>query len=399
LGEETVDASLTTQEREIVEKAAWVSRECLEPRAAQYDESASYPWESWHDLWEHGLLAAAVPEAYGGLGLDMLTYVMVIERLARGCTSTAMTMHMHSVVQRYIDALATHEQKARLYPDVVERGKLFGSWGSEPTSRGGAGVHETVISPVDGGYVIDGRKHFCTMAGAAHRYMVHCVMGGYDNLDGTTMALVPNDAPGITIAGEWDTLGMRATVSPAVSFESCPVSRDDVLGGPGDGVRHAIGQGFGVGYAAVYLGAAQRALDFTVDYVKTHRFAPDNTPLAESLIVQRAVAEMTMAVDGARLALYRSAEGWEEAGPAERWSRAARAKYPATQAALMVTSRAMQTVGGRSAHKGYPLERLFRDVRTSSLMPPNVDRSLEIVGRAELGIEDEIINPRGSSTD
>ena len=392
-----MDTSLSPRKREIVEKAGWVSRECLEPRAAQYDESASHPWESWHDLWEHGLLAAAVPEAYGGLGLDMLTYVMVIERLAQGCTSTAMTMHMHSVGQRYIDALATHEQKVRLYPDVVEQGKLFGSWSSEPTGRGDTGVRETILSPSDGGYIITGRKHFCTMAGAAYRYMVHCVMEGYDHLDGTIMALVPSDAPGMTISGEWDTLGMRATVSPGVSFERCPVSRDDVVGGPGDDVRHAVGQGFGLGYAAVYLGAAQRALDFTIGYAKTHRFAPDETPLAESLMVQRAVAEMTMAVDGARLALYRSATGWEEAGPGERWSRAARAKYPATQAALMVTSKALQTVGGRSAHKGYPLERLFRDVRTSSLMPPNVDRSLEIVGKRELGVEDEIINPRGPS--
>ena len=388
-----VYGSLTTTQQETVDKAGWVSRECLEPRAAQYDESASHPWESWRDLWEHGLLAAAVPEAYGGLGLDTLTYVMVIERLAQGCASTAMTMHMHSVVQRYIDALATHEQKARLYPDVVERGKLFGSWGSEPTGRGGTGVRETVLSPVDDGYVINGRKHFCTMAGAAHRYMVHCVMEGYDHLNGTTMALVPSDTPGMTISGEWDTLGMRATVSPAVSFERCRVGREDVLGAPGDGPRRGVGQSFGLGYAAVYVGAAQRALDFTVDYAKTHRFAPDDAPLANSLLVQRAVAEMTMAVEGARLALYRSADGWEEAGPAERWSRATRAKYPATQAALMVTSKALQTVGGRSAHKGYPLERLFRDVRTSSLMPPNVDRSLEIVGKRALGVEDESVNP------
>ena len=127
-----------------------------------------------------------------------------------------MTMHMHSVGQRYIDALATHEQKVRLYPDVVEQGKLFGSWGSEPTGRGDTGVRETILLPSDGGYVITGRKHFCTMAGAAYRYMVHCVMEGYDHLDGTIMALVPSDAPGMTISGEWDTLGMRATVSPGV---------------------------------------------------------------------------------------------------------------------------------------------------------------------------------------
>ena len=144
-----MDFSLTDDQRQIVSKAQEVAMECLEPRAAQYDESASHPVESWHDVWEKGLLAMAVPREHGGLGLDMLTYVMVIEKLAQGCTNTAMTVHMHSVVQRYIDALASSEQKASLYPDVVDKGKLFGSWGSEPGRRGGSGTVQTVIAPVD----------------------------------------------------------------------------------------------------------------------------------------------------------------------------------------------------------------------------------------------------------
>ena len=392
-----MDFTLSNQQQDLVDKAQWVAGECLEPRAAQYDESGTHPRESWNDLWKHGLLAIAVPEDYGGLGLDMLAYVTVIEKLAQGCTSTSMTLHMHSVVQRYIDALATPEQKARFYPDVVEKGKLFGSWGSEPEGRGGTGVRETSITPVDRGYVIEGNKHFCTMAGAAHRIMVHCTMDGYKDFEGYSLALVPHDAPGLKITGDWNTLGIRGTVSPSVSFEDCSVTADDVLGEPGEAGKHGVSQGFGLGYAAVYLGAAQRALDFTVEYCRTHQFVPDPVPISHGLVVQRNVAEMAMALEGARLVLYQSASGWAGAGPMDRWVLAARAKYLATEAALMVTSKALQTVGGRSAHRHYPLERLFRDVRTSTLMPPNADRAMEIIGKAELALEDQQLAARYSS--
>ena len=110
--------------RELLATAERVARECLEPRAEHYDRTASHPWESWRDLWEQGFLGMAVPERYGGLGLDMLSYTMVIERLAQGCTSSAMTLHMHSVVQRFIDALCTPRQKSAFYPDVVDGGIL-----------------------------------------------------------------------------------------------------------------------------------------------------------------------------------------------------------------------------------------------------------------------------------
>ncbi len=383
-----VAIELTAEQRDIVEGAAVLARECLEPRAARYDKTASHPVESWHDLWKHGYLAAAVPKEYGGMGLDMLTYVMTVERLAWGCTSTAMTTHMHSVVQRYIDALCTPEQKTRFYADVVEGGKLFGSWGSEPERRGGTGIRDTSLTPVSGGFVVNGVKHFCTMAVVAHRYMVHCTMDGYEPDDGYVLALVPNDALGLEVTGGWDTLGMRGTVSPGVEFKDCFVAEGDVLGQPGRAIKIGVGQGFGLGYAAIYVGAGQRAVDFVTDYVKARRFAPDPHPLSHSILVQRAVAEMSMSLEAARQVLYRSAESWADADPQGRWVLAARAKHLAMESALMVTAKALQTVGGRSAHKSFPLERLFRDVRTSTLMPPNADMALEIIGKALLGVEE-----------
>lgn len=389
-----MDFGLTSAQRTLLDKAARVAKECLAPRAAMYDQTRTSPEASWHDLWQHGLLAMAVPQRYGGLGLDMLTYVMVLEQLTQGCTNTTMTLHMHSVVQMYIAALATPAQQARFYAEVVAQGKLFGSWGSEPSRRGGANVGGTRVAPAGAGYVLNGDKHFCTMAGAAQRYMVHCAMEGLPSPGNLQLVLVPHGHPGLRLVGEWDTLGMRATVSPSATFEACTVSADDLLGTPGESLKSGVGLAFGMGYAAIYLGAAQQALDFTMEFCKTHHFDPDPEPLATHLAVQRHVAEMTMALEGARLALYQSASRWAQADAVQRATLAARAKYMATEAALMITSRAVQTVGGRSVHRQYPLERLFRDVRTATLMPPNADRALELIGKAALDLQDDLILAR-----
>ena len=382
--------TLSGPRQQVVDKARWVAKECLEPRAAGYDASAGHTWESWNDLWNHGLLAISVPTTYGGLGADMLTYIMAIESLAYGCTNSTMTLHMHSIVQQVINAIATPEQKEVFYRDVVEDGRVFGSWGSEPESRGGTRAGKrTVISPIEGGYVVNGRKHFCSMAGAAHRCMIHCAMRGYDGVDAFQLVLMPSDTPGISIEGEWNALGMRATVSPSVSFDECVVDRHCLLGEPGSVLKKGVIEGFGLGYAAVYLGAAQRALDFTVEYCKTHQFDPDPAPMSWNVVVQRNVAEMTMVLEGARQVLFKSAGLWESTNPANRAVLAARAKYSAASAALAVTSKCIQTVGGRAIRKGLPLERLYRDVRTATLMPPNSDRCMELVGKAELDVSED----------
>ena len=125
-----MDPGLNKHQRELVNTAERIAHECLAPRAAEVDASGTNPRESWHDVWQNGLLTIGVPKKYGGHELDMLTYVMVIEKLAAGCTNTGMTVHMHSTVMRFISALGTDQQKALYYPEIVDDGKLFGSWGS-----------------------------------------------------------------------------------------------------------------------------------------------------------------------------------------------------------------------------------------------------------------------------
>jgi alkylation response protein AidB-like acyl-CoA dehydrogenase len=382
----------------IVEKAARLTREKIAPRAARYDREAVNPVESWHDLWEAGFLAMSIPKEYGGMGVDMPTYVAVLHTIAKGCPSTAMTAHMHSTVMRFIDALGSEAQKRRYYAEVTERGKLFGSWGSEPAlSLSRTLLMETTIRHRDGSYVVDGSKHFCTMTDGASYYLVWCALDGMSDMGKALLvALVPADAPGIASDGKWDTLGMRATYSPSVNFTDCVIPKDAVIGEPGGAIRVGVIESFALGYAAIYLGIAQGSLEFAVDYAKKRVFKPETVPISHEPLVQRHVGEMTIQFDAALLVLAHSAAAWDKADVAGRGLLANKAKYLATEVGLQITSKVIQLVGGRAAYKEYPVERAFRDLRTCTLMVPSMDRMLEAVGKSALGVETGMFKVAGA---
>ena len=388
----------STAQKAILARVDQLTREQIAPRAAEYDAAGANPIDSWRVLGRDGFLASCIPAAYGGLGLDMPTYIGVIRTIARGCANTAMTVHMHSTVMRFIDALGTEAQKRRYFAEVVEHGRLFGSWGSEPAvSLSRTFLMETVARQDRDHYVVDGVKHFCTMALGASRYMVWCALeGGADMGKALLQVLVPADAPGIATDGKWNTLGMRATFSPSVTFTGVRVAKDAALGDPGTALRVGVVESFALGYAAVYAGIAQGALAFAIDYAKQRIVKPENIPVAHDPVVQRHVGELAAQLDAALLVLADSAERWEAADVQERGVLGNKAKYLATEAGLAVTSRVIQVVGGRGAYKDFPAERAFRDLRTSTLMPPTVDRMLEGIGKNALGIDGGMFKVAGS---
>ena len=381
-------------DRAIVERAARLTREKIAPRAATYDRDAVNPVESWRDLWQEGLLAAAVPRAHGGLGVDMPTYVAMIRAIAEGCASTAMTLHMHSTVLRFIAELGTDAQLRRYFDEVVRHGKLFGSWGSEPAvSLSRTFLMETAIRPDGDDFVVDGIKYFCTMALGASYYMIWCALeGGGEIGKSLTLAVVPAATPGIVTDGKWNTLGMRGTYSPSVTLTGVRVPADALLGGSGQALGVGVVEGFGLGYAAIYLGIAEGSLHFAVDYARKRIVRPENVPVANDPTVQRHIGDLRVHLDAARYVLEHSAEDWESADPVGRGVLANKAKYLATETALEVTSKVIQVVGGRGAYRDYPAERALRDVRTSTLMPPTVDRMLEAIGKSALGLDTPMFN-------
>jgi alkylation response protein AidB-like acyl-CoA dehydrogenase len=373
----------------LLELVSRLTREQIAPRAAEYDAAGTNPIDSWRVLGRDGFLASCIPTSYGGLGLDMPTYISVIRTIARGCANTAMTVHMHSTVMRFIDALGTDAQKRRYFDEAVGHGKLFGSWGSEPAvSLSRTFLMETVVREDGDAYVVDGVKHFCTMALGASHYMVWCALeGGTDMGKVLLQVLVPADAPGIATDGKWNTLGMRATFSPSVTFTGVRVPKEAAIGDPGEALRVGVVESFALGYAAVYLGIAEGALAFAIDYAKKRIVKPENIPVAHDPAVQRHIGELSAHLDGALLVLADTALRWEAADALERGVLGNKAKYLATEVGLAVTSKVIQVVGGRGAYKDFPAERAFRDLRTSTLMPPTVDRMLEGIGKNALGIE------------
>ena len=389
--------SRTTQ-KAVIDRVDRLTREHIAPRAAEYDAAGANPIDSWRVLGRDGFLASCIPIAYGGLGLDMPTYVGVIRTIARGCANTAMTVHMHSTVMRFIDALGTEAQKRRYFAEVVEHGRLFGSWGSEPAvSLSRSFLMETVVRQDRDDYVVDGVKHFCTMALGASHYMVWCALeGGTDMGKALLQVLVPADASGIATDGKWNTLGMRATFSPSVTFTGVRLAKDAALGDPGTALRVGVVESFALGYAAVYVGIAEGALAFAIDYARQRIVKPENVPVAHDPTVQRHVGELAAHLDAARLVLADTAERWEAADVQERGVLGNKAKYIATEVGLAVTSKVIQVVGGRGAYKDFPAERAFRDLRTSTLMPPTVDRMLEGIGKNALGIDGGMFKVAGS---
>ncbi|MGH8071749.1 MAG: acyl-CoA dehydrogenase family protein [Candidatus Entotheonellia bacterium] len=385
---------LTPAQRDVMERIEQLTREKIAPRAAHYDAVAANPEESWRALRAEGFLAMAIPQEHGGLGLDMPAYIGAIETLAKGCANTAMTVHMHSTVHRFIEVLGTPAQQSRYFAETVQQGKMFGSWGSEPSvSLSRTFLMETVIRPVSGGYRIDGVKHFCTMQGGASYYMVWCALDGLPDMSKALLqALVPAETPGMQTDGRWNPMGMRATFSPSVVFDNCVVPADCTLGQPGLAARVGVVESFALGYAAIYLGIAQGALDCATHYCQTKVFHPENVPIAYEPTIQRHVAEMAIPLEAARLLLYQAARRWDDADVPTRGLLANKAKSLATQVGLQVTATAMQVVGGRSALKDLPVERAYRDLRTCTLMPPTVDRMLETVGKSMLGVEVQMFN-------
>ena len=257
---------------------------------------------------------------------------------------------------------------------------------------------ETTIRRRDGGgWVIDGVKHFCTMTHGAGYALVWCARDGLTDM-GTALviALVPAGTPGMTTDGQWDTLGMRATYSPSVTFAGCVVPDDAVVGEPGGAIRVGVIESFALGYAAIYLGIAESALAFAIDYARKRVFKPATLSIAHEPMVQRHVGELAVKRDAAALVLAHAAAAWDEAGSAQRAVLGSRAKYVATEAGLEITARAIQLVGGRGAYKDHPVERAFRDLRTCTLMVPSVDRMLESIGQDALGVGTGMFNVSGA---
>jgi len=195
--------------------------------------------------------------------------------------------------------------------------------------------------------------------------------------------IVPVSAEGVTISEDWDVLGMRATVSPAVSFDQVYIPKGNVIGSPGINIfTQDFIQAISVGYAAIYSGLARAALNFAVDYTARKVVGPGGARLGSQPTVQQRIGELATMVDASYAQTLRAASTIDQDyAEAARHTAGSRARAMSMKTVLEVTSRAFDICGGTTVARRYPLERYFRDARTLTLMAPGYDTMIQIIGR------------------
>ncbi len=388
------------KQKELIALANRLGREKFEPRAARYDREASFPFENYDDMRKSGLLRLCVPEAYGGLGADFETYCLVSAEIGRWCGATALTFNMHACSALWTGPLADDlemnaAERAELetlrkehFRRVVEDGAIY----AQPFSEGSAAAagkapFGTVAAKVDGGWLINGKKIFASLSGAADYYGVLCTEDKPErSMRDTLYIAVPKDAQGLTIVGDWDPLGMRGTVSRTLVMKDVFVPDNAQLMPRGLYFKAAMSwPHMFMTLSPTYVGIGQAAYDFTVQYLRGE--VPGQPPVKRRMYPtkQIAVAEMYVKLQQTR-ALFERTIAEAKVNP----SKEERLRCYATQYTIMENANdicrlAIRTCGGQSMLRSLPLERMYRDSRCGSLMLPwTAELCLDRLGRETL---------------
>lgn len=391
---------LTDRQRALLEQVRTLGRERFAPRAAQYDRDATFPFENYDDLRAAGLLGVCVPVEHGGMGADYATYALIAAEMGRHCGATALTFNMHVCSTLWSGPLADdldmtpaertqHETNRRVhFARIVGDGALY----AQPFSEGSAAAagkapFGTTARKVDGGWLINGKKIFASLSGAADFYGVLCTEDKPDaSVRDTLYIAVPGTAPGFSIVGDWDPLGMRGTVSRTLLMKDVFVA-DDAQLLPRGVYFQAVARWPHMFFtlAPTYMGIAQAAYDFTVSYLRGE--VPGTPPVKRRMYPtkQIAVAEMHIKLEQTRALFLRAISDARVDPGKEARLRVYAAQYTVMENANDLCRLALRTCGGQAMLKSLPLERLYRDSRCGALMLPwTAELCLDRLGREAL---------------
>jgi alkylation response protein AidB-like acyl-CoA dehydrogenase len=389
----TIDQDLfcrTDRHRTIARRAAELARLFAE-RAPAHDHDGTFPRENILDLYGAGHSLLTIPEIYGGEGGGVYEMVLAQSYLARGDGSTALAIGWH--LYKLGQMAETRPWPEAIYAQVcrssVQHGWLINAVVSEAEtgspSRGGRPT--TIARQTDAGWVINGHKTFTTMAPVLHYCLVSAAI---TDSDANGWFLVERSTPGVTVVETWDTLGMRGTGSHDLLLQEVAVPTNALVQRFGKGVPSEGPTGGGAGWnlhiPAVYLGIAEAARDFAVDFAARYRPNSLTTVIGELPNVQAQIGQIELGLLAARTLLFTLAQRWDEE-PERREALVAPvggAKVFVINTALDVVDRAMRIVGATSLYRSTPLERYYRDVRAGLHNPPMEDAALVQLARAAL---------------
>ncbi len=340
--------------------------EVVRPRAKEIDKTGEFPRAFFDQAGELGLAGVAVPEEYGGGGMDNLSYSLAIEEISRACANSGVILSVNnSLVCDPILRFGSEPQK-REFLTPLASGRKLGCFGlTEPGAGSDAASLRTLARRDGDGYVLDGSKVFITNGTHADLALVFATVDPEKKHRGITAFIVPTDAPGFHCGVHETKLGVNASGTTELAFDQVRVSEGHRLGAEGEGFKIAMAtlDGGRIGIAAQAVGIAQAALEDALAYAQQREQFGQR--LAEFQAIQFYLADMSTEIDAARLLTWKAA--WTKDQGKRYTLEAAQAKLFASEMAQRVTNKALQIHGGYGYSREYNVERYFRDARITEI--------------------------------
>ncbi len=356
-----------TEEQQLIQRTArdFATKEVL-PQAAKIDEEHRYPRELVKRMGELGFLGMAVPEKWGGAGLDAVSYVLAMEEISRACASCGVIMSVNnSLACDPILKFGTDEQKTRFLAPMA-RGELIGCFAlSEPEAGSDAAAQKTTSRLVGDEWVISGVKNFITNGPNSNVIVLFTMTDSSKGNKGITAFVCPTDTKGVSIGPLDKKLGIRGSQSSQIFFDEVKLPRTAVLGEVQGGFKVAMNtlDGGRIGIAAQALGIARACLEDSVMYAGQRKTF--GKPIAVHQAIQWKVADMAAELDAARMLTLRAAI-LKDRGQ-KHSAESAMAKLYASDVANRAAREAVQVFGGYGYMQDFPVERHFRDAKITEI--------------------------------
>jgi len=355
---------LSPEQRAMREAVRDVAVEEIRPTARECDREQRFPEDAWDTLSEIDVTGLTVPEAYGGLDVDRLTYAVVNEAVAYGSLAVATALSVHCLATSCLAEFGDESLREEWLPDMVD-GRPVGAFAlSEPEAGSNPRQMSTVARREGDEYVIDGEKAWITN-GQRSGVVIVFAKTDADDPGSVTQFLVPKDSDGLTVGPKEEKLGLRASDTTTLTFDGVRIPAAFRLTEPGRGLAAALSilTGGRIGIAAQAVGLSQAALDESIDYVvEREQFGG---PIGDIQSVRHSIAEMDTTIRAGRELTHAAARSMDR-GEGARASASA-AKYFATEGAVDVTEQAVQLHGGYGYTTEFDVERFYRDAKVTTI--------------------------------
>ncbi|AJE41008.1 MULTISPECIES: acyl-CoA dehydrogenase [Streptomyces] len=338
----------------------------IAPHAAAVDEEARFPQEALDALVAGDLHAVHVPEEYGGAGADALATVIVIEEVARVCASSSLIPAVNKLGSLPVMLSGSEELKKRYLGPLAKGDAMFSYCLSEPEAGSDAAGMKTKAVRDGDHWILNGVKRWITNAGVSEYYTVMAVTDPEKRSKGISAFVVEKSDPGVSFGAPEKKLGIKGSPTREVYFDNVRIPADRMIGEEGTGFATAMRtlDHTRITIAAQALGIAQGAFDYAKNYVRERK--QFGKPIGDFQGVQFMLADMAMKIEAARQLTY-TAAAKSERGDSDLTFQGAAAKCFASDAAMEVTTDAVQLLGGYGYTRDYPVERMMRDAKITQI--------------------------------